>query len=94
MQAKLQRLLENRTRMLAALSHDLRTPLTLLRLRVEALGGGEERERMLGNIAELDTMIDATLQFARDEAKAEPWRRTDVSVMRRHCASVIAPYGL
>ena len=81
MQAKLQRLLENRTRMLAALSHDLRTPLTLLRLRVEALGGGEERERMLGNIAELDTMIDATLQFARDEAKAEPWRRTDVSAL-------------
>ena len=81
MQARLQRLLENRTRMLAALSHDLRTPLTLLRLRVEALGGGEERERMLGNLAELDTMIDATLQFARDEAKAEPWRRTDVSAL-------------
>jgi signal transduction histidine kinase len=81
MQARLQRLLENRTRMLAALSHDLRTPLTLLRLRVEALGGGEERERMLGNLAELDTMIDATLQFARDEAKAETWRRTDVSAL-------------
>ncbi len=81
MQGKLQRLLENRTRMLAALSHDLRTPLTLLRLRVEALGGGEERERMLGNIAELDTMIDATLQFARDEAKAEPWRRTDITAL-------------
>ena len=36
---------------------------------------------MLGNIAELNTMIDATLQFARDEAKAEAWRRTDVTAL-------------
>ena len=47
MQGRLQRLLENRTRMLAALSHDLRTPLTLLRLRTEGLQEGEERDRML-----------------------------------------------
>ncbi|MGE0420352.1 MAG: HAMP domain-containing protein, partial [Acetobacteraceae bacterium] len=54
MQARLQRLLRNRTTMLAALSHDLRTPLTLLRLRIEALSDSEERERMLASIATLD----------------------------------------
>ena len=71
MQGRLQRLLENRTRMLAALSHDLRTPLTLLRLRTEGLHETEERDRMLATIGELNSMIDATLKFARDEATAD-----------------------
>jgi signal transduction histidine kinase len=94
MQARLQRLLENRTRMLAALSHDLRTPLTLLRLRVEGQAEGDERERMLGNIGELDAMIDATLQFARDEAKSEPWRRTDVTALLAAIVDDMADAGL
>src|SRR5947209_3499922 len=45
---------ENRTRMLAAISHDLRTPLTLLRLRVENVENPPEREKMLATIAEMD----------------------------------------
>ncbi len=81
MQGRLQRLLENRTRMLAALSHDLRTPLTLLRLRAEGLNESEERERMLATIGDLDAMVDTTLKFARDEATAEPWRRTDLTAL-------------
>ena len=81
MQGRLQRLLENRTRLLAALSHDLRTPLTLLRLRTENLPEGEDRERMLGSIGDLDAMIGTTLRFARDEAAAEPARRTDIAAL-------------
>ena len=72
MQESLRRLIDNRTRMLAAISHDLRTPLTLLRLRAEAVENGEERERMLATIADMEAMIAATLAFARDEAAAEP----------------------
>ena len=77
MQARIRRLLDNRTQMLAALSHDLRTPLTLLRLRTEALPEEEERERMLATIGELDAMIGASLNFARDQATVEIRRRTD-----------------
>jgi signal transduction histidine kinase len=54
MQARLRALIENRTRMLAAISHDLRTPLTLLRLRVENVENPPEREKMLATIAEMD----------------------------------------
>ena len=68
MQARLRSLIENRTRMLAAISHDLRTPLTLLRLRAENVENAAERDKMLATIAEMDSMIGATLQFARDEA--------------------------
>ena len=81
MQARLRSLIENRTRMLAAISHDLRTPLTLLRLRTENVDNAPEREKMLSTIAEMDAMIAATLQFARDEARAEPRRRTDVTAL-------------
>jgi signal transduction histidine kinase len=94
MQGRLQRLLENRTRMLAALSHDLRTPLTLLRLRTEGLHEVDERDRMLATIGELDSMIDATLKFARDEATAEPWRRTDMTALLASIVDDMADAGL
>jgi len=81
MQARLRSLVENRTRMLAALSHDLRTPLTLLRLRTEAIPDPESRERMLGTIAGMNDMIEATLAFARDEAQTEAPRLTDVTAL-------------
>lgn len=94
MQGRLQRLLENRTRMLAALSHDLRTPLTLLRLRTEGLQPGDERDRMLATIDELDAMIATTLKFARDEAAVEPRRRTDVTALLASIVDDMADAGL
>lgn len=81
MQGRLQRVIAVRTRMLGALSHDLHTPLTLLRLRAEALPDTEERERMLANIGDLQAMIAATLQLARDEAVTEPSRRVDLTAL-------------
>ncbi|HEY1931346.1 MAG TPA: ATP-binding protein [Acetobacteraceae bacterium] len=94
MQARLQRVLENRTRMLAALSHDLRTPLTLLRLRTEALPESEERERMLGTLDEADTMVGATLSFARDQTASEPMRRIDVAALVGAIVDDMADAGL
>ncbi len=94
MQGRLQRLLENRTRMLAALSHDLRTPLTLLRLRTEGLQEGEERDRMLASIGDLDAMIDAVLKFTRDENAVEPWRRTDLTALVASIVDDMADAGL
>src|SRR5690606_17255633 len=66
MQARLRRMIEDRSQMLAAISHDFRTPLTLLRLRVENVEDPAEREKMLATIADLDAMVAATLAFASD----------------------------
>jgi signal transduction histidine kinase len=94
MQARLRALIENRTRMLAAISHDLRTPLTLLRLRAENAADPQEREKMLATIAEMDAMVGATLQFARDEAKAEPKRPTDLAALLTSVVDDMSDTGL
>lgn len=94
MQARLRGLIENRTRMFAAISHDLRTPLTLLRLRAENVEDASEREKMLSTIAEMDSMIAATLQFARDEATGEQRRRTDLAALLASVVDDFADGGL
>jgi signal transduction histidine kinase len=94
MQTKLRALIENRTRMLAALSHDLRTPLTLLRLRAENVENAEERDKMLATIAEMDAMIGATLKYAREQAADEPRRATDVTALVQSVTDDMADAGL
>jgi signal transduction histidine kinase len=94
MQTQLRGLIENRTRMLAAISHDLRTPLTLLRLRAENVADAQEREKMLATIDEMDRMVAATLQAARDEAKAEGRRRTDLTALLASVVDDMADAGL
>ena len=99
MQARLQRLLQNRTTMLAALSHDLRTPLTLLRLRIESLRiegsrETEERDRMLASVETLDNMVDATLKFARDASAPETRRRTDLTALLTSIVDDMADAGM
>jgi signal transduction histidine kinase len=81
MQMRLRNLIDNRTRLLAAISHDLRTPLTLLRLRAETVENAQERDKMLSTIAEMDAMIGATLQLARDQSAGEPRRPTDLAAL-------------
>ena len=94
MQARLRSLIDNRTRMLAAISHDLRTPLTLLRLRAENVEDAPERDKMLGTIADMNSMIAATLEFARDDAIAEPRRRTDLTALLASVVDDMADTGL
>ena len=94
MQTKLRALIENRTRMLAALSHDLRTPLTLLRLRAENVDNAEERDKMLATIADMDAMIGATLNYAREQAADEPRRPTDVTALVQSVTDDMADAGL
>ena len=94
MQVRLRNLIENRTRLLAAISHDLRTPLTLLRLRAENVPDPQERDKMLATIGEMDAMIGATLKFARDEAAAEPSRRTDVVSLVQSIVDDMSDAGL
>jgi len=94
MQSQLRSLIDNRTRMLAAISHDLRTPLTLLRLRTEQVEDPQERDKMLASIAEMDSMIGETLQFARDEAKTEIRRPTDIAALVQSIVDDMADAGM
>jgi signal transduction histidine kinase len=71
MQLRLQRFIQDRTQMLAAISHDLRTPITRLRLRAEFIDDDVQRDKMLNDLDEMETMIAATLAFSRDEAASE-----------------------
>jgi signal transduction histidine kinase len=72
MQERLRRYVEDRTTMVGAIAHDLRTPLTRLRFRVEA-APEETREKMTADIDQMEAMIAATLAFVRDTA-TEPKR--------------------
>ena len=81
MQTRLIRLIEGRTRMLAAISHDLRTPLTLLRLRVESAPECEDREKMLATINEMNGMIGSVLDLARSNASLENRRPMDLTAL-------------
>jgi signal transduction histidine kinase len=89
MQKRLHRLIENRTRMLAAISHDLRTPITLLRLRAELIDGVEDRWKTLTILDEMENMIAATLAFARDDAETEECKVVDlVALIDAVCADL------
>lgn len=94
MQARLRSLINNRTRMLAAISHDLRTPLTLLRLRVENVENPQERDKMLATIAEMDSMVGMILQFARDETITETRRPTDIAALVQSIVDDMADAGM
>ncbi len=72
MQRRLKRFVEDRTQMLAAISHDLRTPITRLKLRAEFVDDAEQRAKMLRDLDEMEAMIAATLAFSRDDAAREP----------------------
>jgi signal transduction histidine kinase len=81
MQRRLRQFILDRTRMLAAISHDLRTPLTRMRLRTEMMDDGEQRAKMLNDLQEMEEMVGATLAFARDENADEPSRPLDLAAL-------------
>ena len=81
MQTRLHRFVEDRTQMLAAISHDLRTPLTRLRLRAEFVEDPEQQRKMLADLEEMEAMIASTLAFARDDARKEPRVPIDLAAL-------------
>ena len=87
MQARLRRFVGDRTRMLAALGHDLRSPLTAMRLRLELIDAGEDRDRLMAMVDEMQMMAEATLAFARGDAESEPTVEIDLSEILRDLAA-------
>jgi two-component system osmolarity sensor histidine kinase EnvZ len=78
MRERILRQIEQRTQMLAGVSHDLRTPLTRMRLQLAMLSDEEEAESLKADIEEMEHMIDVYLAFARGEGQEAP-RETDLS---------------
>ncbi len=79
MQKRLQKLIGDRTQMLAAISHDLRTPVTRLYLRAEFVTDEEQRQKMLADLAQMEDMISATLSFARLDSSDEQRKSLDLA---------------
>lgn len=71
LQAQLRKFVDDRTLMLAAISHDLRTPLTKIRLRGEFIEDDEQRARLFRDVDDLQAMADSALSFFRDDYKDE-----------------------
>ncbi len=71
MQAQIQKFVAYRTMMLAAISHDLRTPLTRMRLRGEFIEDQDQQARLFRDVDEMQNMVDEALAFFRDDATAE-----------------------
>jgi signal transduction histidine kinase len=86
MQQRIQRFVEERMLLIAAISHDLRTPLTRLRLRVDNLPDQEQRQKALVDLDEMSSMIQSTLAFVRDDSSKEASSKTDIaSLVRTVC---------
>ncbi|MDY0871424.1 ATP-binding protein [Dongia rigui] len=81
MQARISRLIEDRLQMIAAISHDLKTPITRLRLRAELMDDEEMRGKLLKDLDEMEAMIGSTLAFAREEGNPEPARSIDLRAL-------------
>jgi signal transduction histidine kinase len=83
MAERIRRFVGDRTQMLAAIGHDLRTPITRLRLRAEFLDDDEQRRKMLADLEEMEGMVNATLAFARDDSATEPSVPMDLAALCR-----------
>jgi signal transduction histidine kinase len=81
MQERLARYIRNRTGILTAMSHDLKTPITRLRLRAELLEQPELREKFVRDLSEMEHMVNSTLGFMRGLDDREPLRRIDVRAL-------------
>lgn len=93
MQDRLTRFVKDRTQMLAAISHDLRTPITSLRLRTELLDDEEARKNMVRTLDEMQSMTESVLAFARDDATNEAMADVDVLSLLEESASTLRAQG-
>jgi len=86
MRERIERYLQQRTEMLAGVSHDLKTPLTRLKLQLAMLDGGIDTAPMREDVAEMEHMLDEYLEFARGEGGEES-ETADISEIVREAAT-------
>ncbi|QOZ51250.1 HAMP domain-containing protein [Bradyrhizobium arachidis] len=79
MHERIARLMSDRTRMLAAISHDLRTPITRLRLRAEFIEDEGNRKRMLIDLDQMRSMLESVLSLLRNDRQIEAITLVDIA---------------
>jgi len=94
MQAEIKKFLTYRTTMLAAISHDLRTPLTRIRLRGEFIEDQSQRMKLFRDVDEMQAMVDGALAFFRDDATEEPMTLFDLPGLLHTIANDYADQGI
>ncbi len=90
MAERIRRFVRDRTFLLTAIGHDLRTPITRLKLRAEWMEDEEQQRKMLADLDELEGMVAATLAFGRDDAAAERLAAIDLAELLRTIGEEVA----
>ena len=93
MAARIRRFVQDRTELLTAIGHDLRTPITRLKLRAEFVEDDEQRGKMLTDLEELEAMVSATLAFGRDARTTEQVTSLDLAELYARCSTKPATPG-
>ncbi|WP_412509345.1 ATP-binding protein [Roseovarius sp. SYSU LYC5161] len=93
MHGRLTAMIADRTRMLAALGHDLRSPITALRVRAEMVDDDETRERMAATLDEMQEMVDSTLAYARGVSTDQPMETCDLALLVGELADELSETG-
>jgi signal transduction histidine kinase len=83
MASRIRRFVQDRTELLTAIGHDLRTPITRLKLRAEFVEDDEQRNKILADLEELESMVAATLAFGRDARTTEAVTSLDLAELLR-----------
>jgi signal transduction histidine kinase len=86
-------LIDDRTRMLAAISHDLRTPITRMRLRSEFIEDDVQRARMLADLDQMRSMLESVLSFLRNDRRLEAITLVDLASTLQLVADQFADMG-
>ena len=93
MQARVREGYLARTRLLAGISHDLKTPLTRLRLRLEQVGDPELRARLIDDLAAMRALVDEGLELAGSSERTEAWSTVDLDSLLASLAEDAAEFG-
>lgn len=81
MQLRIRDHIDERTRMLASVSHDLRTPLTALRLQAEFIADPAQRDSLLRTLGEMDAVTESALSYLKNSRSSEPSRSVDMAAL-------------
>jgi len=93
MRERIKRLVDDRTHMLAAMGHDLRTPVTRLRLRCELIEDEAIKTQMLRDLAQMQAMIESALAFIRDGEASRSASRIDLAADLQSICDTFADMG-
>lgn len=83
MRSRIERQIEQRTRLLSGVSHDLRTPLTRIKLGLSFLPEDDDTKALLDDVAQMERLVDEFLAFARGDATEEPRLCDPVELLRQ-----------